>query len=192
MKAKDAMTSPPLTVGPEMPLRDVGSLLSRHRISAVPVVDAEGHLLGILAERELITADVDAAQGSGHLGAQAGQVMNRNAACVHEDVDLHDVARMLLEPDVRRVLVVRDREVLGVISRRDLVRWLARSDATLTDEVRGLLNDQGQRLARLDVRVEEGVAHLSGVAAPDTLALAAKLARTVPGVVDARAEDVGI
>lgn len=65
MKAKDAMTSPPITVGPETPLRDVGSLLSRHRISAVPVVDAEGRLLGLLAERELITADVDAVEGRG-------------------------------------------------------------------------------------------------------------------------------
>jgi CBS domain-containing protein len=191
MKAKDAMTSPPITVGPETPLRDVGSLLSRHRISAVPVVDPEGNLLGLLAERELITADVDAAEGSGSRSTQAGHVMNRNAACVHEDADLHDVARMLVEPDVRRVLVVRDRAVLGVISRRDLVRWVARSDATLTDEVRSLLSDQAQRLARLDVRVEDGVAHLSGVAAADTLALAAKLARTVPGVVDARARDVG-
>ena len=51
--------------------------------------------------------------------------MNRDAACVQEDTDLHDVARMLVEPDVRRVLVVREREVLGVISRRDLVRWVA-------------------------------------------------------------------
>lgn len=118
--------------------------------------------------------------------------MNRDAACVQEDTDLHDVARMLVEPDVRRVLVVRDREVLGVISRRDLVRWVARSDATLTDEVRSRLGEQAQRLARLDVRVEEGVAHLSGPAAADTLALAAKLARTVPGVVDARARDVGV
>jgi CBS domain-containing protein len=191
MKAKDAMTSPPITVGPETPLRDVGSLLSRHRISAVPVVDPEGNLLGLLAERELITADVDAAEGSGSRSTQAGHVMNRNAACVHEDADLHDVARMLLEPDVRRVLVVRDREVLGVISRRDLVKWLARSDATLAGEVRSVLHDQGLRLAQLDVRVEDGVAHLSGVAATDTLALAAKLARTVPGVVDARARDVG-
>jgi CBS domain-containing protein len=170
MKAKDAMTSPPITVGPETPLRDVGSLLSRHRISAVPVVDAEGRLLGLLAERELITADVDAVEGSGSRSTQAGQVMNPNAACVQEDTDLHDVARMLVEPDVRRVLVVRDRDVLGVISRRE----------------------QAQRLARLDVRVEDGVAHLSGPAAADTLALAAKLARTVPGVVDARARDVGV
>jgi CBS domain-containing protein len=192
MQAKDAMTSPPITVGPETPLREVGSLLSRHRISAVPVVDPAGRLLGILAERELITADVDATQGSGTLSTQAGQVMNRNAACVDEDANLHDVARMLVEPDVRRVLVVREREVLGVISRRDLVRWLARSDATLAGEVRGVLHDQGQRLAQLEVTVEDGVAHLSGGAAPDTRALAAKLACSVPGVVDARARDVGV
>jgi CBS domain-containing protein len=192
MKAKDAMTSPAITVTPETPLRDVGSVLSHHRISAVPVVDGTGQLLGLLSERDLITADVGASQESAGLPSRAGDGMNRSVRCVDEDTELDAVARLLVEPDARRVLVVRDREVLGVISRRDLVKWMARSDATLAGEVRSALHDQADRLSRLEVQVEGGVARITGLAAVDTLALAARLARAVPGIVQARADDTGV
>jgi tetrahydromethanopterin S-methyltransferase subunit D len=68
---------------------------------------------------------------------------------------------------------------------RDLVRWMARSDAALALDVSGVLRDQAQHLSPRGGR-PAGVAHIEGVAPEDTLAFAAKVARSVPGIVDAR------
>jgi osmotically-inducible protein OsmY len=67
---------------------------------------------------------------------------------------------------------------------------MARSDAALTLDVVAVLNDAARHLANLEVSVRHGVAHVEGEAGQETLALAAKLARTVPGVLDARVTPV--
>jgi CBS domain-containing protein len=188
------MTSPAITVNQEATLREAGDLLARHKISALPVVDDEGQLVGILSQMDLIrfnTAESPQAAGARSEGSEPGpmrvaDIMTVEVVSVSPDTDLHTVAKRLSESHVRQVPVLSDTELVGIVSRRDLIKWMARSDAALTLDVVAVLGDEARHLAHLEVSVHQGVAHIEGEAAQDTLALAAKLARTVPGVVDTR------
>jgi CBS domain-containing protein len=199
MKARDAMTSPAITINQEATLREAGDVLARHRISALPVVDDDRQLVGILSQMDLIrfnTAESPRAaeaqpQSSEPEPMRVADIMTVEVVTVSPETDLHTVAKRLSESRIRQVPVLSDAEVVGVVSRRDLIKWMARSDAALTLDISAVLSDEARRLANLEVSVHQGVAHIEGEGAPDTLALAAKLARTVPGVLDTRVTPVG-
>jgi CBS domain-containing protein len=188
------MTSPAITINQDATLRQAGDVLSQRGISALPVVDNDGQLVGILSQMDLIrfnTAETPRAAGirsdrSESDPMRVTDIMTVEVVSVNPETDLHTVAQRLSESHVRQVPVLSDTEVVGVVSRRDLIKWMARSDAALTLDVVGVLGDEARHLANLEVSVNQGVAHIEGEAAPDTLGLAVKLARTVPGVVDAR------
>jgi CBS domain-containing protein len=198
MKAKDAMTSPAITINQDATLREAGDVLARHGISALPVVDDESQLVGILSQMDLIrfnTAESpqsDEAQSGGSESEpmRVADIMTVEVVSVSPETDLHMVAKRLSESHVRQVPVLSEAEVVGVVSRRDLIKWMARSDAALTLDVVGVLSDEARRLAHLEVSVHKGVAHIEGEGRHDTLALAAKLARTVPGILDTRVTSV--
>ncbi len=184
MKVKHLMTSPAVTTSPATPLKDAITLLANRGISALPVVDAEGHLLGIVSESDLI--QVLSVAGSEAQSGVVGDLMTADVISVDEETGLPEVARRLLDSKVRRVPVLKEERVAGIVSRRDLIKWMARSDAVLATDVCGVLRDEGQRLSQLEVAVHQGVAHIKGAAGGDTLALAAMLARSVPGIIGVR------
>jgi CBS domain-containing protein len=188
------MTSPAITINQEATLREAGDVLARRGISALPVVDDDGRLVGIVSQMDLIRlSTVDAAQGAEAQSEskepqpmRVAEIMTVEVVTVSPETDLHTVAQRLSDAHIRQVPVLSDTEPIGVVSRRDLIKWMARSDAALTLDVIAVLGDEARRLANLDVSVHEGVAHIEGEAGHDTLTLATKLARTVPGVTDAR------
>jgi len=194
MKAKDAMTSPAITIHRDATLREAGDVLARRAISALPVLDDDGRLVGILSQMGLIkhsTADT-AQDAKAQLENRRSQpmrvadIMMVELVTVSPETDLHPVAKRLSESHIRQLPVLSDTELVGVVSRRDLIKWMARSDAALTLDVIEVLSEEAKRLAHLEVNVHEGMAHIEGEAGHDTLALAGKLARTVPGVLDSR------
>lgn len=194
MRAKDAMTAPVVTTLPDTPLREAAALLANNLISAIPVIDTEGCLLGIVSESDLIELDTTGvarrheAPHAGRSGAppeRVADIMTADVVSVDEDTDLRVVAQRLLDGRIRRVPVLREGRVVGIVSRRDLVRWMARSDAVLAAEVFGVLRQEGHRLSQMEVSVRQGVAHLRGRGVPATLELAQTLARTIPGVAGA-------
>jgi signal-transduction protein with cAMP-binding, CBS, and nucleotidyltransferase domain len=154
----------------------------------------EGQLVGVLSQMDLIRFNT--AESPRAAGAQSGRsesepmrvadIMTVEVVSVGPDTDLHTVAKRLSESHIRQVPVLNDTELIGIVSRRDLIKWMARSDAALTLDVATVLGDEARHLANLEVSVHQGVAYIVGEAAQDTLALAAKVARTVPGVVDTR------
>lgn len=194
MKAKDAMTSPAITIHQTATLREAGDVLARRGISALPVVDDDARLVGIVSQMDLIRlgtvyrAEGAEAQSEGSRSQpmRVAEIMTVEVVTVSPETDVHTVAKRLSESHIRQVPVLSDTELIGVVSRRDLIKWMARSDAALTLDVIAVLSDEARRLAHLEVRVHEGVAHIEGEAGHDTLTLAAKLARSVPGVLDAR------
>jgi CBS domain-containing protein len=145
MRAKDVMTTRVVTVEPETPVEDIARLLLSHRISAVPVLDATGALVGIVSEGDLmrradmgtarqapwwrsLTADFDdrAREYARTYGRNAGDVMTREVVTVDLDTPLADVARVLEERRIKRVPVVNHAGVVtGIVSRADLLRALA-------------------------------------------------------------------
>jgi osmotically-inducible protein OsmY len=105
---------------------------------------------------------------------------------VDDTTDVKAIAARLLEAQVHRAPVLHGDEVVGVVSRHDLLKQMCRSDATITVEVANLLREEGTALARLEVEVKEGIAFVRGEAGARTRALALELAQTVPGVLGAQ------
>jgi CBS domain-containing protein len=195
MRAKDAMTSPAITVTPETHCKDAAALLVRHRISALPVVDASGRLVGLVSEADLLPleASPDPRSQATPLPIRAeplphrvDEVMTPEVYTVDEDTDLGIVAQRMLEANVKRFPVLRGDRLVGVVSRHDLVRVIARTDDEVEAGVRSLLDEEGMRLTSMGVRVREGVVELSGDTDRQSMRLAEILARSVPGVLDVR------
>jgi CBS domain-containing protein len=153
MKVKHLMTSPAVTTSPATPVKDAITLLANRGISALPVVEAEGHLLGIVSESDLI--QVLSVAGSEAQSGVVGDLMTADVISVDEETGLPEVARRLLDSKVRRVPVLKEERVAGIVSRRDLIKWMARSDAVLATDVCGVLRDEGQRLSQLEVARED-------------------------------------
>lgn len=146
MHVRDIMTSPVVTVAPDTPLKTVAELLVEHRISAVPVVDSTGALVGIISEGDLIHRQETRTQrrhswwlnlfGSDELralefvkshGRFAREVMSRHVLTVDAWATLSALARLFDKGGVKRLPVMADGKLAGIVSRLDLVRALARA-----------------------------------------------------------------
>jgi CBS domain-containing protein len=195
MRAKDAMTSPAITLAPEMHCKDAAALLVRHRISALPVIDADGRLVGLLSEGDLLTLETGPDTRSQTtplpprlvpVPRRVDEVMSTEVYTVDEDTDLGIVAQRMLEAGVKRFPVMRGERVVGIVSRHDLVKVIARTDEDVETGVKSALTEEGMRLTSLQVEVRDGVVELAGGGDRQTLRLAEILARSVPGVLDVR------
>lgn len=148
MRAKDVMTSPAVTVGPDASVEEVAKLLLRRGISAVPVTEADGRLSGIVSEGDLMRrvesgtervrswwlrafGDDDAAARdyAKSRGRRAADVMTREVVTVGEDATLPEIAALLERHRIKRVPVVRDARVVGIVSRANLLQGLASQPA---------------------------------------------------------------
>lgn len=153
MKARDLMTPDVITVTPETPVLGIARLLSERHISAVPVTDAERKPVGLVSEGDLLrqvsgVADDKpgffealfsdpakmAAQYARAHGRAAKDIMTSDLVTVSEDADAAEIARQLDKMHIRRVLVVRDGRLVGVVTRADLLRAIvAQQTGPVTD-----------------------------------------------------------
>jgi CBS domain-containing protein len=189
------MTSPAITVAPETHCKDAAALLVRHRISALPVVDGEGRLVGIVSEADLLqleTSPDPRSQAtplpprSSPVPRRVDEVMTPDVYTIDEDTDLGVVGQRLLEANVKRLPVMRGDRLVGIVSRQDLIRVIARKDEDVEAAIAGTLREEGLRLTTLGVRVRDGVVELDADCDPQALRLAEILVRSVPGVLDVR------
>jgi CBS domain-containing protein len=147
MKARDVMTATVVSVGPDTPTGEIAKLLRDHGISAVPVVDAAGTPMGMVSEGDLIGRDETEREArrdwwltllaeGGTLSAdflaslqaperRASDVMAAPMVTVGEDTEISDIARSLTAYRIKRVPVLHDGRIVGIVSRADLVRALA-------------------------------------------------------------------
>ncbi|MFC5855063.1 CBS domain-containing protein [Streptomyces chlorus] len=114
MKAKEIMTAPVVTVTEGTPVSEVAAVLHGGRISAVPVLDAAGAVLGLVSEYDLLARP----------GVTAAEVMTATVISVTEDTDVDDVRHLLVERRIRRVPVLAAGRLAGIISRSDVVALL--------------------------------------------------------------------
>ena len=114
--AVEMMSTPVVTVTPDMTVQDAVGLLEEARVSGLPVVDQDDRLLGMLTEFDLLRA-------IRNLGLQGlvSEFMSSDIVTVEESTSLTDLTDLMLEKRVRRVPVLRDGRVVGIVSRRDLV-----------------------------------------------------------------------
>ncbi len=147
MNARDVMTPEVVSVRPDAPIRRVAALLRDKGISAAPVVDEKGAPIGMVSEGDLIGRDEAErearrdwwltllAEGEAlspdflaNLRSQertAREIMSSPVVTIGEETDLTEIARLLAAHRIKRVPVVRDGRIVGIVSRADLVRALA-------------------------------------------------------------------
>lgn len=152
MNARDVMTSGVVWVHPDTPARQIARLLLDNGISAVPVVDNNGAPLGMVSEGDLIGRDEAArearrdwwlallAEGETlnpdflrYLRSPeriAHEIMSTPVVTVNEEAGVGDIARLLAAHRIKRVPVVRDGRIIGIVSRADLLRTLAAGQPT--------------------------------------------------------------
>lgn len=115
MKVNEVMTSPVLSVRTDTPTTDVAELLTRKRISGVPVVDTAGVVVGLVSDFDLMSRS----------GATARDIMTPGVISVTEETDVDDVRHLLVDRRISRVAVVTDGKLVGIVSRGDIVALLA-------------------------------------------------------------------
>ena len=118
--AKDLMTSDLIVVGPDDPIDKAISTMLKYGVSGLPVADSAGRLLGVISEFDLLDLvwDPKTAQDKVY------QYMTRDVHTVAEDADLTGMAETFRTMSIRRLPVVRDGIVVGIVSRRDLLRHI--------------------------------------------------------------------
>lgn len=133
MKARDVMSSPVITVRPDMPVAAAAELLVSHGYTAAPVVQ-DGHVIGIVTEANLMRGQIRP-EGLLHPATwdkpapqTVREVMTETPVGMSPDADLADVVSLMLEANVRSVPVIDDGALVGIISRRDVLRAVARGE----------------------------------------------------------------
>lgn len=198
------MTAPAVTVPPDARVEQVAKILLDHRISAVPVVDNDGRLAGIVSEGDLVRRpeagtlgkpswwlsllETQGDRAENYLktrGRRADEVMTRDVVSVDERTPVDEIAALLEKHQIKRVPVVREGKVLGIVSRANLLQALAvlppppdasGDDASLRERVVAELRKAGLAASSVNVLVREGAVRLWGAVGNDHELRAARLA----------------
>lgn len=215
MQASDIMSTPVISVAPDTPVTDVAALLFEKRISGVPVVD-KGRLVGLVSEGDLlhrheIGTDRPKRSGSWWLrlfsaeqtpaeyvkthGRLARDVMTREVETITPDTPVVEIATLLESRGIKRVPVIREGQLVGIVSRANLVQALAgmrpaavRVTPPADQAIRGRLQAELERQswwrdAASNVIVTDGVVHYFGTIHSEDQQEAARVAaESIPGV----------
>lgn len=122
-RVKDYMSVSLVTFTPETEILDAIQTLVTHRISGAPVLDDGGNVVGILTERDCMRVVIDAGYYS-HYGGRVEKFMQFPVETVESGTSIHDIAERFVAEPFRRFPVVDDNRLVGLISRRDVLRAL--------------------------------------------------------------------
>jgi CBS-domain-containing membrane protein len=115
MQARDIMTHETITIAPDATIREAARRLSDYRISGMPVVDHDGHMVGIITEADLISKE----------GSTVADLMTHRVVTVAEHTPVDQIAQILTSNRFKRVPVLRGGRLVGIVSRADIVRMMA-------------------------------------------------------------------
>ncbi len=212
MRAYEIMTPQVISVGAETTVVEAARLMLRHHISGLPVVDAKGRLIGIISEGDFLRrsetgtqhgrgrwlsylagADRLAAEFAHENGRKVGEIMTPDPITATEDMPLDEVVRLMERHNVKRLPVMRNDLLIGIITRSDFLIAIASmgdrvadgssTDSEIRNQVQAALEKPKWRPRRLDVTVRDGVVTLRGVVESKSARKAAIVAaENVPGV----------
>ena len=213
MKAKDVMTSPVISIEPETPVLEAVRIMLQRRISGLPVIDKDGRLAGMVTEGDFLRRAETGTErrrprwleylvGPGRLadeythshGRKVSEIMTADPLTVTEETSLEEVVKLMEKRQIKRLPVVRGEEVVGIVSRANLVHALAGMAREVKPVAAG---DQGIRdrllaelakqpwapVALIDVIVKDGIVDLWGTITDERERQAIIVAaENVPGV----------
>jgi len=212
MKARDVMTAPVITVRDTAAVKDVAKLFLERGISAVPVVNARDELVGIVSEGDFLHRSEigtqrqrpwwlalmagDQGQAADYIKAHAmrvADIMTRNVITATPDTPLNEIAAMLEQHGIKRVPIVHEANLVGIVSRANLVQAIASSgskldipvsDTAIRERLLAHLNSQGWTpKILLNATVNDGVVDLWGITDSNTERKAIRVAaEAMPGV----------
>jgi len=212
MKAADVMVSAVISVRPNARVEDVASILLANRISAVPIINEEGELVGIVSEGDLMRRAETGTErrrpwwleylaGKQVLAAdyikshshRISDLMTRSVVTAAPDTPLCDIATLLERNRIKRVPIVQNGQVVGIVSRANLLQALASvskdvaaangDDSQIRDQVFSRLNAELWRPSMLNVTVHSGTVDLWGcVTSNDEKKAARIVVEGIPGV----------
>ncbi len=212
MKASDVMVSPVITLDATATVGDVVQLLLKHRIGAVPVVDDQGRLVGMVSEGDLthrceIGTDRqrllllklligDSALAADYVKTHAtrvADVMTRDVVVAEPETPLNKIAMMMEQHEIKRVPIVRAGKLVGIVSRANMVQTIATNgaeleipiaDRTIRDWLLAHLKSRaGAHINLLNATVNDGVVDLWGSSSSEAEKVAIRVAaEQTPGV----------
>ena len=124
MFASEIMTHKVYTTSPEARVQEVAQLLDRERISGVPVISDNGQLIGIITEADIIRCMY-------RDDLKVAEIMSRQVVTVEENTPVSDIAYLLNERKIKRVPVLKNGQVVGIVSRADIVHAVAQGHLIL-------------------------------------------------------------
>jgi CBS domain-containing protein len=217
MRISDVMTRHVITAKPEMPIAEAVQLMLQHRISGLPVVDGEGRLVGVVTEGDFLRRAETGTQrrharwlelllGPGRLagefvqahGRKVGEIMSREPVTAREDMPLATAVALMERRRVKRLPVLRDGSLVGIVTRANLLRALAGvlahpgpvppGDSAIRERILAVLERQPWApRSSIDVQVRAGVVELWGVIFDEREREALRVAaENVPGVREVR------
>jgi CBS-domain-containing membrane protein len=201
-RVRDVMSQDVITVDEHASFKDIATLIAERRVSAVPVLDREGRVLGIVSEADLVLKEEfpdgpggrlfqgrrqreDRAKAAGDIAAE---LMTAPAVTVGPDATVAEAARLLHRHGIKRMPVVDPAgPLLGIVSRADLLKVFLRSDADIAREIRQqvLLRSMWIDPDTVVVDVRDGVVTLTGqLERRSLIPIIVSLVRGLDGVVD--------
>lgn len=119
MKVSDLMNTQAITLTPDCPVTEASRILGKNDIGSAPVCGADGIVIGMLTDRDIVTRCV--ATRSDPSKTTVREVMTRGVVSVHPDEDIRNAARIMAGEQVRRLPVINGGHIVGVISLADIV-----------------------------------------------------------------------
>jgi CBS domain-containing protein len=149
MKAKEIMSTQVITIGKDTTIEEIAHLLADNNISGVPVVEENGKVIGMVTQKDLLYKDVEPRfpamveilggiiflNGVRHyneelrkmVATKAEDIMTRHVHMVRPDEKVERIAQLMVEEDINRVPVVEEGKLAGIISRADVIRYIAKT-----------------------------------------------------------------
>ncbi|MEY7973874.1 CBS domain-containing protein [Saccharomonospora xinjiangensis] len=189
MRASDIMSRPVVTTTPGSLLMDAVVRLTEGGFAGLPVVDEEQQVVGMITESDALRAAEQANTTGTATAPRVADVMTSPVAVVSTNDDVVDIARLMLGDRLRSLPVVENGELVGIVSRRDVLKPLVRPDDVVAAHVQAVLDAYSGQHGRWSVELVGRVAVIRGEF-DDTAEqrVVISLVRTVPGITDARVE----
>jgi CBS domain-containing protein len=205
MRVRDVMTREVVSVQPSTALKEVARLLVERNVSGMPVVDEKGRVVGVVSEGDLLVKELgpeaihhrrlarllgdtrdDSVREAKIRAITAGQAMTAPAITIEVDRAITEAAGAMVARGIKRLPVVEGGELVGIVTRADLVRAYVRTDDELASAVRDevLLRAMWLNPVEFDVTVSKGVVRVMGfVERRSTAEVLTSLLEKLPGVI---------